>query len=46
MTGDRSKIAVWCMYGRHFQQRMDQPGMVANPARGELSRENDLVCGF
>ena len=23
-----------CMYGQHFQQSMDQPGMAANPARG------------
>ena len=23
-----------CMYGEHFQPSMDQPGMVANPARG------------
>ena len=29
------------MYGRHFQQSMDQPGMDANPARGQLNREND-----
>ena len=25
--------------GQHFQQRMDQPGMVANPARDQLNRE-------
>ena len=29
------------MYGQHFQQSMDQPGMVANPARGQLNRENE-----
>ena len=27
------------MHSQHFQQRMDQPGMVANPARGQLNRE-------
>ena len=29
-----------CMYSKHFQQSKGQPGMVANPARGELNREN------
>ena len=24
------------MYGQHFQQSMDQPGMVPNPARGHM----------
>ena len=30
------------MHGQHFQQSMDQhqPGMVANPARGQLNREH------
>ena len=27
------------MYGKHFQQSMDQPGMAVNPARGQLNRE-------
>ena len=27
------------MYGQHFQQRMDQPGMADNSARGQLNRE-------
>ena len=26
--------------GHHIQQSMDQPGKVANPARGRLNREN------
>ena len=30
-----------CMYGHHLLQSMDQPGKVANPARGELDRENE-----
>ena len=30
-----------CMYGHHIQQSMDQPGKVANPARGQLNRENE-----
>ena len=28
------------MYGRHIQQSMDQPGMVAIPSRGQLNRKN------
>ena len=28
-----------CMYGHHFQQSLDHPGMVANPALGQLNRE-------
>ena len=28
------------MYGHHIYQSMDQPGKVANPARGQLNREN------
>ena len=30
------------MYGHHIQQSMDQPGKVANPARGQLNRENNI----
>ena len=30
-----------CMYGHHIQQSMDQPDEVANPARGQLKRENE-----
>ena len=26
---------------KHFQQSMDQPGMVANPARGQLNKEDN-----
>ena len=26
---------------KHFQQNMDQPGMVANPARGQLNKEGN-----
>ena len=25
------------MHGQHFQQGMDRPGMVVNPARGQLN---------
>ena len=28
------------VYGYHILQSMDQPGKVANPARGQLNREN------
>ena len=27
------------MYGKQFQQGLDEPGMVVNPARGQLHRE-------
>ena len=29
-----------CIYGEHFQHSIDWPGMVVNPARGQLRREN------
>ena len=29
-----------CMYGPTSSKTMDQPGKVANPARGQLNREN------
>ena len=29
-----------CICGDHFQPSMDQPGMVPNPARGQLNRKN------
>ena len=31
-----------CVCGRHFQQIGHQPGMVANPARGQLNKENRI----
>ena len=30
------------MYGHHISQSMDQPGKFANPARGQLNRENNI----
>ena len=30
------------MYGHTYSKSMDQPGKVANPARGELNREIDI----
>ena len=29
-----------CMYGHTYSKSMDQPSKVANPARGQLNREN------
>ena len=29
-----------CTYGHTYSKTMDQPGKVANPARGQLNREN------
>ena len=42
-----TRYLVWdildvCMHGHRIQQNMDQPGKVANPARGQLNRENRL----
>ena len=31
-----------CMYGQHFQQSVDQPFKVANPARSELNRVKNI----
>ena len=33
-------IICICVYSEHFQQSMDQPGMVYNPARSYLIKEN------
>ena len=30
-----------CMYGHTSSKSMDQPGKVANPARGQMNRENE-----
>ena len=30
-----------CTYGHTYSESMDQPGKVANPARGQLNRENE-----
>ena len=35
-----------CMYGHTCGKSMDQPGKVANPACGQLSRENEYVSAF
>ena len=32
---------IACMYGHTYIKSMDQPGKVANPARGQLNRENE-----
>ena len=31
------------MYGHTYSKSMDQPGNVANPARGQLNRENNIT---
>ena len=31
------------MYDQHFQQSMDQPGMVANTTRGQLNRGKSFL---
>ena len=35
-----AKKHVQCMYGHTYCKSMDQPGKVANPARGQLNRKN------
>ena len=30
-----------CMYSHTYSKSMDQPGKVANPARGQLNRKNE-----
>ena len=30
------------MHGHTYSKSMDQPGKVANPARGQPNRENDI----
>ena len=39
-------IAHVCMYGHTYSKSMDQPGKVANPARGQLKRENISLSAF
>ena len=34
-------IEYVCMYDHTHRKSMDQPGKVANPARGPLKRENE-----
>ena len=36
-----SPVGVLCLYGHTYSKSMDQPGKVANPARGQLNRENE-----
>ena len=61
VNGDREKLHILvqlttnrianhvCMHGHTYSKSMDQPGKVANPARGQLIRENEYfpvpVCG-
>ena len=30
-----------CMYGHAYSKSIDQPGKAADPARGQLNRENE-----
>ena len=36
-------VCMYVDYGHHLQQSADQPGMVANPARGQLKREKSII---
>ena len=42
MFQEENEILCCTVYGHHIQQSMDQPGKVANPARGQLNRENNI----
>ena len=35
------RTIIFCMYGHTYSKSTDQPGKVANPARGQLNRENE-----
>ena len=35
----RTSLHYICMYGHTYIKSMDQPGMVANPARGQLNKK-------
>ena len=35
-----------CMYGHTYSKSVDQPGKVANPARGQLNRGNEYYIYF
>ena len=35
-----------CMYGHTYSKSMDQSNKVANPARGQLNRENIFLSAF
>ena len=37
---DLMKVCA-CMYGLTYSKSKDQPGKAANPARGQLDRENE-----
>ena len=34
-------VLIFSMYGHTYSKGMDQRGKVANPARGQLNRENE-----
>ena len=40
--GTTDDVHVVCMYDHNLQQRMDQPGKVTKPARGQLNGENEV----
>ena len=40
---DRGVKSVVGMYGHTYSKGKDQPGKVANPARGQLNRENEYL---
>ena len=41
-TTTKALLRAVCMNGHHSWQSMDQSGKVANPARGQLNRENEI----
>ena len=42
-TPSRLIVYDYCMHGHTYSNSMDQPGEVANPARGQLNGENDFL---
>ena len=39
-------VLVYLVHDKDIQQRMDQPGKVANPARGRLNRKKNVFSLF
>ena len=41
-TPSTGTVCTVCMYGHTYRKSMDQPGMAANPPRGQLNREKNI----
>ena len=41
LNNNNNQVGYEHRYGHTYSKSMDQPGKVANPARGQLNRENE-----